>query len=78
MRKCSADPSRRDFLVSIHPRFVETIFAGRKTVELRRRFSQRVAANSLVFVYGTSPMQALIGTAGIIAVKRALPEAWMD
>ena len=74
MRKRSADRSRRDFLVSIHPRFVETIFSGRKTVELRRRFSDSVEANSLVFIYGTSPMQCLIGTARIVDVKR-LPKA---
>jgi predicted transcriptional regulator len=74
MRKRSADRSRRDFLVSIHPRFVETIFSGRKTVELRRRFSDRAEANSLVFIYGTSPMRSLIGTARIVDVKR-MPKA---
>jgi predicted transcriptional regulator len=61
---------RRDFLVSIHPRFAETIFSGRKTVELRRRFSDSADTDSLVFIYCTSPVQSLVGTAQIVEVNR--------
>jgi predicted transcriptional regulator len=62
--------SRRDFLVSIHPRFAETIFSGKKTVELRRRFSEHAKSDSLVFIYCTSPVRSLLGRAQILEVKR--------
>jgi predicted transcriptional regulator len=64
------DGFRRDFLVSVRPRFAETILSGRKTVELRRRFSEHAEADSLVFIYCTSPIQSLLGIARIVEVKR--------
>jgi predicted transcriptional regulator len=62
--------TRRDFLVSIRPRFAETILSGQKTVELRRRFAEHAETDSTVFIYCTSPVQSLIGTAEILEIKR--------
>lgn len=69
--------SRRDFLVSIRPTHVENIVRGRKTVELRRRFSEDVEAGAVLLIYSTSPIQAIIGSAGISAVRKLrLDDLW--
>jgi predicted transcriptional regulator len=68
---------RRDFLVSIRPTHVEKIVEGRKTVELRRRFSEDVAPGTIIFIYSTSPTQAIVGSASIQCVyKLQLDELW--
>lgn len=64
------EPSRRDFLVSIHPTHVEKIVEGVKTVELRRRFSETVAPGAIILIYSTSPTRAIVGSASISGVKR--------
>lgn len=48
-------------LLSIHPRYADAIFAGTKTVELRRR-APRIAKGDEVLVYSTIPTAAVIGT----------------
>jgi predicted transcriptional regulator len=63
---------RRDFLVSIRPTHVEKIVGGVKTVELRRRFSEDVAAGAVILIYSTSPTRAIIGSASIGGVRRLL------
>ena len=58
-------------LVSIRPRFVEQIFAGTKTVELRR-LRPRVQAGDLVVVYASGTQKALVGAfqiANVLAVS---------
>jgi predicted transcriptional regulator len=47
-------------LISVRPRFAEMIFAGTKTVELRR-VRPRVKAHELVFMYVSAPTMALRG-----------------
>ena len=69
--------NRRDFLVSIRPTHVANIVQGRKTVELRRRFSEDVAAGAVLLIYSTSPTQAIIGSASISSVRRLpLEDLW--
>lgn len=69
--------SRRDFLVSIRPTHVENIVHGRKTVELRRRFSEHVAPGAVLLIYSTSPTQAIVGSARISGVRRLqLGDLW--
>lgn len=52
--------SNTALLVSIRPRFVEQIFAGTKTVELRR-IRPRVKTGDLVIVYASGSQKALVG-----------------
>ena len=59
-------------LVSIRPRFVEQIFAGTKTVELRR-IRPRVKAGNLVIVYASGSQKALVGAFQIADVIAAAP-----
>jgi predicted transcriptional regulator len=49
------------FLISVRPRFAEMIFAGSKTVELRR-VCPKVAAGDLALVYVSSPAMELRGS----------------
>jgi predicted transcriptional regulator len=61
---------RRDLLLSIRPNYVDDILNGKKTVELRRRFSEAATAGSILLIYSTSPTQAVVGYATIEAVKK--------
>jgi predicted transcriptional regulator len=69
--------ARRDFLVSIRPTHVENIAKGRKTVELRRRFSED-AEGALILMYSTSPTRAIVGSATIAGVRRLGLKALWD
>jgi predicted transcriptional regulator len=70
----AASQPRQDFLVSIRPQYVDKILAGKKTVELRRRFPESVSVGSVAYIYSTSPVQAVVGCAKIKEVQR-LPVA---
>jgi predicted transcriptional regulator len=59
-------------LVSIRPRFVEQIFAGTKTAELRR-VRPRVTAGDLVIVYASGHEKALVGAFQVADVIEATP-----
>lgn len=49
------------YLMSIKPKFAYRIFSGIKKFELRRWFGLRLEPYSLVFVYASGRIQALIG-----------------
>ena len=51
-------------ILSIKPKYVERIFSGEKTVELRKR-SARIAPGAHVLIYSTSPCCAVVGEAQI-------------
>ena len=59
-------------LISICPRFADMIFAGTKTVELRRQ-RPRVGKGDLVFVYVSSPVKALEGAFEVADVVSGSP-----
>ncbi len=64
-------------LISIRPTFVERIFNGTKTVELRRVFP-RVEAGDLVIVYASGNEKSLVGAFQIAAVIKSTPaKNWM-
>jgi predicted transcriptional regulator len=58
-------------ILSIRPKYVERIFSGRKTVELRKRSAQ-MAPGAHVLVYSTAPCCAVVGEA-IISFREQLP-----
>jgi predicted transcriptional regulator len=62
-----------EIIISIRPSHVANILAGRKTVELRRRFPECVADGGLLLIYASSPEQVLIGAARIVGVRRMTP-----
>ena len=52
-------------LLSIKPEYVELIFSGAKTVELRRVVPRAVLPNSDLIIYSTSPQKSIVGKARI-------------
>jgi predicted transcriptional regulator len=54
----------RALFISVRPRFAELLLSGRKTVELRR-VQPSVTRGTLVLLYASSPVCALVGTGSI-------------
>jgi predicted transcriptional regulator len=66
----------RALLLSIRPRFAESIVAGTKRAEIRRQ-RLGVQAGTPVIIYATLPVAAVIGTARIAEVTEGTPaEMW--
>lgn len=63
----------RHALISIRPPYVDAIFSGAKTVELRRKIPA-VEAGTRLWIYSTMPVGALVGTADISAIEAGSPE----
>ncbi|MEL7536069.1 MAG: helix-turn-helix domain-containing protein [Pseudomonadota bacterium] len=70
---------RRDVVLSIKPVYSERILAGEKTVELRRRFPATAPNGALAYIYSTSPVKAIVGTASIQDVlKLPVEQIWTE
>lgn len=61
-------------LLSIKPRFVDLIFNGIKTVELRR-VKPRVQVGDLVVVYASGKTKGMVGAFEVAGVTAATPSA---
>lgn len=73
------DFASQDVLFSIKPVYADRILDGRKTVELRRRFTEAEVVGSLAFIYSTSPVRELVGYARIRDVRRLrVREIWRE
>jgi predicted transcriptional regulator len=69
----------RPFVLSIRPTYMERILAGRKTIELRRRFPTEIEPKSLVLLYSTSPVQSIVASAHLAAVSQlSLRQLWQQ
>lgn len=66
--------AKHALLLSIRPRFAQQIFAGTKTVELRR-VCPKVARGNLVLVYESSPTKKLRGAFEVSGVISKSPTA---
>jgi predicted transcriptional regulator/DNA-binding XRE family transcriptional regulator len=60
----------KEFILSIKPQYSDAIIAGKKTVELRRRFPVNVPTGSRAYIYSTSPIRAIVGSFKIIEVLK--------
>lgn len=70
---------QRDVVLSIKPVYSEKILDGRKTVELRRRFPVSAPKGTLAYIYSTSPVKAIVGTASIRDVlKLPVEQIWEE
>lgn len=70
---------QRDIVLSIKPVYSEKILAGSKTVELRRRFPVSAPNGALAYIYATSPVKAMVGTAAIRDVwKLPVEQIWAE
>ncbi len=70
---------QRDVVLSIKPVYSEKILAGQKTVELRRRFPVSAPNGTLAYIYSSSPVKAMVGTASIRDVlKLPVEQIWSE
>lgn len=70
---------QRDVVLSIKPEYTKKILKGEKTVELRRRFPVFASSGSMAYIYSTSPVKAMVGTAAIRNVlKLPVAKIWKD
>jgi predicted transcriptional regulator len=66
----------RALLLSVRPRFAESILAGAKSAEIRRQ-RPAVHPGTLVIIYATRPVGAIVGTARIAGISQGSPdEMW--
>jgi len=56
-------------LLSVRPKYANEILEGRKTVELRRKFSE-CHVGATVVLYASAPEQSVVGTARISGVRK--------
>lgn len=69
----------RDIVLSVKPVYSEKILDGSKTVELRRRFPVSAPNGALAYIYSTSPVKAMVGTAAIRNVlKLPVEQIWSE
>lgn len=67
----------RDVVLSVRPQYSEKIFSGKKKIELRRRFPVSAPRGTLAYIYSTSPVRAMVGSAEIENVwKLPILEIW--
>jgi predicted transcriptional regulator len=65
-------------LISVKPQYAESILAGAKLVEIRRRFSDRWVGCRAV-LYASQPLGALVGEATVASVTRGRPaDIWAN
>lgn len=66
----------RILFISIKPEFVEKIFNGIKTIELRKS-APKIKKNDLIIIYSTSPVMSVIGTCRVSDIILLNPrELW--
>lgn len=58
------------FVLAIHPRFADLIYAGRKTVEFRRRIPKGMRPGGRVFLYETAPVRKVTGSFVVAGIAR--------
>lgn len=66
-------PANQALLISIRPKFVDSIFAGSKTVELRR-VKPRLHSGDLVVIYASGATKGIVGAFEVEGVTSASPE----
>jgi len=65
---------KRAIILAVHPIYSKKIIEGEKTIELRRRFTTNAAAGRTAYIYSTAPVQALVGYANIVNIKKHTTE----
>jgi predicted transcriptional regulator len=57
-------------LLSIKPKYIDAIFSGKKTIELRRRFNEKWIGENIA-IYASKPKQSIVGQAKIKNIEYA-------
>jgi len=74
MSRAKGRSESRCLLLSLHPRHACNIFAGIKTIELRR-IRPKLSAGDMIVVYTSSPIKAISGWCTARSVLEGPPEA---
>lgn len=70
------DSSAKTVLISIHPKYVDLIFSGKKKIEFRKRnFAQPVKR---FVVYSTAPVSKIVGFFDVENIECATPQDLWD
>lgn len=70
---------QRTLIISVKPKYAREIADGRKTVELRRRFTNAASIGSLVLIYSSSPQKQIVASAEIVDVRRLpIQDIWLE
>lgn len=64
----------KHIILSIKPKWANLILSGEKKVELRRTFSKKVGLGTIVIIYASAPVSAIIGTVKLKAIESNVPE----
>jgi predicted transcriptional regulator len=69
--------AKRDVVLSVRPLYSGKIIQGKKTVELRRRFPISAPRGTIAYIYSTSPVRAMVGSAEIQSIhKLRVDDIW--
>lgn len=69
--------AKRDVVLSVHPLYSGKIVQGKKTIELRRRFPMSAPRGTIAYIYSTSPVRAMVGSAEIERIhKLPIDQIW--
>lgn len=72
-----SDINPNSILLSVKPSYARMILEGSKTVELRRRFSEKFPKDIRILIYATDPVKAIIGECHLKElIKLPLPQLW--
>jgi len=71
-------PKQKAIIISIKPEWIKLIFAGKKSVELRRSFTQKVEAGTKAVIYSSAPTSAIVGVATIEKIDFSSPKQLWD
>ena len=70
--------NKKVLILSIKPQYVEQIFNGNKTIELRKSMPS-VKVGDTIIVYSTVPVKAIVGTCKISDIIEESPEnIWLE
>jgi predicted transcriptional regulator len=69
--------SSNSIILSIRPEYVKRIVEGAKQVELRRVCPKQIHSGTLVLIYASSPIQAIVGAFKVdYVIQKPLQELW--
>lgn len=69
---------KRALFISVKPEFVEKIFNGTKSIELRKSVPN-IEKDDLIIIYCTSPVMSVIGTCKVKEIVSSKPtKLWND
>lgn len=68
-----------DILLPLKPKFIPLIFNGTKKWEFRKSFFKKYCENDLIFIYGTAPIEKIVGYFKGKEIRHSSPqELWLQ